>query len=412
MHVYHAKNRVKIRQRRLMKLHTLQVLRAIAALLVVLLHQGAMEQFYLTGLGATETNFTGTLFSNGYAGVDLFFVISGFVMVYVTHDRLPSTASVREFLFARVTRIYPVYWLFTLALALYFMITQGVPWEVSRIATDDPSGPPHFLSSLLLLPQAVHPIIGPGWTLVHEMYFYLIFALFLFASADRRPRLLRAWGVIVFLGALAGLSGPHAANVIMLIFHPMTLEFIAGAFVAYAILARATWRPGLLFTVGLVSYLAAIMVHPPPSPFTEEWGRVFVYTLPCCLMVYGAVGLNGRLPATSPLLRAGSALGDWSYSLYLSHIIVIVGVHKGLMGFAAGLEATIGLPAALSNLLVLGSPGIADNVFYFVMCLIACTLVAAFVYHVFERPIIQAVQPIRKRLLTEKKAAVTKTAAL
>ena len=110
------------------KLHSIQSLRAIAALLVFLCHLFAMEEAH-AGRSENLTSF----WVNGAHGVDLFFVISGFVIVWVASDARQGWRSALDFLFARIARIYPLWWLFAGATAIMLWIARCSPWHALRM---------------------------------------------------------------------------------------------------------------------------------------------------------------------------------------------------------------------------------------------------------------------------------------
>ena len=198
------------------RLKSIQALRAIAASLVFLCHLVPIEQ-RLSGRAEPLTDF----WLAGAFGVDLFFVISGFVIVWVAADSPPGGKSAVGFLFARVTRIYPTWWLMCGLMMLGFFMLHGVPWNPVRVLEQDLNGPSHVIRSLLLWPQEYHPVLGPGWTLVHELYFYLGFGLFVAALPPRlRLHGVLVWGVLVAIGALLGLSSDFGRTAIGVVFYP------------------------------------------------------------------------------------------------------------------------------------------------------------------------------------------------
>ena len=154
------------------RLANIQALRAIAVLLVMAVHTQANEA------RASADAILPGWFYHGVSGVDLFFVISGFIMVWITRDQHGSARSVGRFLFARAARIYPPLWLFT-TLAILGFVLQGTldKWLAEY----------NVLTSYLLLPDQMPPVLGISWTLVHELYFYLVFGLFLFLPAAALP---------------------------------------------------------------------------------------------------------------------------------------------------------------------------------------------------------------------------------
>ncbi len=233
-------------------------------------------------------------------GVDVFFVISGFVMVEATRNGFNR----HYFLLARAARILPPYWI---ACALASVLVVSTP-----------------LRDWLLVPEATvmwgwpipEPFLSPGWTLAYEALFYLLFAACLG----------RWWLTAFVLAALAGLGTVWQ----VVITNPIVLEFIFG--MALANIPRhhlARWSGVLL--VGALScfLLAATLEH---IPMVSRW---LILGIPSAALVAGLVGIETRIPANRVLHFLGSA----SYSIYLVHMIPMAwtGRWTGLaLGVAAG----------------------------------------------------------------------------
>ncbi len=255
-----------------------QYLRAIAALGVVMFH---------------TTSLKGHAFLLGTAGVDLFFVVSGFIMWRVTErESAPGL-----FLWRRLVRIVPMYWLVTAALAV-----RTHP------------GAAELIQSLLFIPHynatgQIWPVLVPGWTLSYEMFFYALFAVALLA-----PRAMQAWlltGAIGLLCALHPLAG-HAA-VPRTFTDPIMLEFVAGIWIAKA--PRPTVAVG---ASALVLALAALCMLQLFRIHSDPW-RAALYGAPAALLLIGALGFEAKTPKVSALLLLGNA----SYSLYLVQGLLI-----------------------------------------------------------------------------------------
>ena len=368
-----------------MKLNLIQALRALAAYLVLIYHIRAIELGEITKAGTSESPLVGGPFVNGWIGVDLFFVISGFIMVYVTASKPWGISTARDFLVSRAVRIYPPWWLFMGLMGLYLFLAHGVPWDAEAVTRQENTPFVHVINSIFLLPQNSFPILAVGWTLVHEVWFYVVFAILLLAPRQTLPILLFVWALGVFFGALAGLSAPYVFNFTHLAFAPVTLEFIAGGFVAMLYLKGVRIFPLIMLFVGVISYLAVGWLHGNATMFTLEWGRVLYCTLPCAILVYGAACMEGRVQG--PALTWMGRLGDWSFSLYLSHILVIGGVKVINPAIANRAEPLLGLPAGTLNFLRLGTPGILDNIVYVSVSVVAATLVSAIAFYLFERPV-------------------------
>lgn len=445
-----------------MKLQSIQALRGFAALLVVMMHFGILEAKSIADNGLSEPGIIGGLFTNGYAGVDLFFVISGFIMVYVTRNMMPGPHAALEFLFARVTRIYPVWWAFAGAVTLYMVTAYGLPADTAGWAGATGGQPvfPYLVKSFLLIPQAEFPILNVGWTLIHEVYFYLVFTLLILLPRAWLPALLTGWGIIVTAGAMLGLSFHNATNLVTLAFHPMTLEFLLGAAAGLAVTNGLIWRSGLLFLLATLWLLIALGYQGEESAFLLEWGRVFWFGLPAALLVYAAAGLDveqrhiwlfpalagalvmitlylltgadgtsseeTRRAATlltvtvggiamlvviwfgwllgqgAPdvlnrtrsffrhLLNGAVKLGDWSFALYLSHLVVLSGLRK--------VFGILGQPDALAPFFRLGHPGVLDNVVFLVTGLVLTLVTSWLSYRFYEQPLTILFGRLRKAL--------------
>ena len=286
---------------------SIQYLRAVAALVVAAFH---------TGWTHTEI---------GQAGVDLFFVISGFIMMHVS-GREPSPGA---FLRARAVRIVPLYWLATGLAAILAGTTDAG----------------HLLASLLLLPHAGPagrgwPVLIQGWTLNYEAFFYGAFALSLLLRARVRLLVLTAGlGVL----ALAGLVLHPVDAILSTYTSPLLLEFLAGAWLCR--LDQAGWRPqGGAAIVALVVGVGALLLQ-ARAPYPEAW-RALAWGVPAVLVLGGALGmeLRGWMPSLPPLRK----LGDASYALYLTHLLVLGQVQPWVKPLATPLAVPLAVLACAS----------------------------------------------------------------
>ena len=348
------------------KLRTIQALRAIAAIAVMFAH--------LYGIQTRETDATpllSPLVLAGMSGVDLFFVISGFVIVWVAGDLHPGARTSLSFFYARATRIYPTWWLFAGIFAAYLYVTLGVPWDPEQLARTGANGPEHLVKSALLLPQPNLPVLSLGWTLVHEMYFYLVFAgLLLLPSAWRKPAML-VWAGIIVASILIGRSSFHGLTPVALVLHPMTLEFLMGAAVGWLIRAgvnRFAFPALLLGLAGAVYAVATVDITSTVPTFPVQ--RMLFFGIPAALILYGLVALETRSTFGQRVPGLLVRIGDWSYSLYLCHLLVIAGV------------------ARLYNP-VFGHVSLTSQLGYLLVASLSAIIVAGLAYHSFERPSIR-----------------------
>lgn len=295
------------------KIQSIQALRGVAVLLVLARHLLAMEEHYGGGEMALPQ-----LFKLGDSGVDIFFVISGFIMVVISRGRFQVPGAFGSFLYKRAIRIYPLYWLYSLAVLSVFLIAPGLVRAMKNGYVD-------LVASFFLLPQIFPPLLGQGWTLTHEVYFYLMFALALLLPEKRLSRFLLLWGLFVAVGYNIYISIPALFDnaSIKMATNPITMEFIFGACAALGL--RRGWQRGdWLALIGGCALLPASSFF--FDPLDIEGLRFFCFGLPALLILYGAVSLEqrGRLRCPQWL----QTIGDASFSIYLSHILVVSAVGR------------------------------------------------------------------------------------
>jgi len=315
---------------------TVQALRALAALLVVLEHC-----IYLWNLRIAHYP-EESRWMNGAAGVDIFFVISGFVMTVSLPALAKYANPVQVFLRRRTTRIVPLYWLATALKLSLLVVAPGL--AVRELLTV-----PNILGSFLFLfvrnaQNEIAPVIVVGWTLNFEMFFYVIFSLAMLWK-DRIFVILAS--VLAALAVLSFFSQPSWPTVTAFA-SPLLLEFLYG--VGIARLAALQRMPGkmlssLLLAMGFVAILA-LFPHLTNEPYQLLWRFIF-WGVPAAAIVLGAVGLEKVIGPSLP--RWLISLGDASYAIYLAQTFVlpVVGIallRLGVKGYAAlALSITVGL---------------------------------------------------------------------
>jgi len=284
-------------------LSSIQWLRAIAAIMVAMHHAIYYSDSLSHQFGGRE--FAG-FFSLSF-GIHIFFVVSGFIMIHTT-DNFGDANAWREFLARRLIRVVPLYWLLTTVMVIGLIIS---PHSLD-IATDKFK---YILGSYFFIPVLrtdgdLRPILGQGWTLDYEMFFYVAFA---FAVS-----LPRRWAISLltlgFVGlAWAGRNLDISTPVIFTWTDGMILEFLLGVYVGLAYEKNYRlpgWVASLCIVVGLG---LGVMDFPGPT--------LIVAGIPATLVVGGFV-LGPRRKdtfATGLLAR----VGDASYSLYLTHAIIL-----------------------------------------------------------------------------------------
>ena len=295
-------------------LGNVQALRALAALMVVVVHAYAVESTYLPGRPwTTPFHVLGTY------GVDLFFVISGTVMVASTSTWFGRRDAPWRFAIRRATRIYPPYWVVSALVLVAYVVVPGAT-GVHRSAR------PEILASFLALPQPGEPLLIVGWTLSYELAFYTVFALALRFERRFLPAVTATWLVAI---VLIGTLGPHANPWVRVLGSAFNLEFVFGMAIGTAVLRDALVAPRALLAIGLAAMIAVcIATAYSGREFLEAvWWRPFAVGLPIALLVYAALGLE-RAGVLAP--SWWRAQGDASYSLYLWHVPVVGGIGVAL----------------------------------------------------------------------------------
>jgi exopolysaccharide production protein ExoZ len=279
---------------------SIQHLRGFAALAVVLFH---------------ACQWAGVDFDIGAGGVDVFFVISGFVLWTAAQAR-PATPGL--FLWRRIVRVVPAYWAVTLLLAGLVAAWPGLLPQVRL------EGPHHVLS-LLLVPHMdpaglPFPLLPPGWSLSYEAIFYLVFAAGLAVPARNRFAAVIAGLVII------GLTGFLIHPAYELGANPTMLEFAAGVWLGKAC-AEGRTPPRAFGWALLAAGLGAFAALRLWGLHSDLW-RNLIWGVPALAIVAGAVCIeaDGGVAA----LPALKLLGDGSYSLYLVHWIVVALLAKAL----------------------------------------------------------------------------------
>jgi peptidoglycan/LPS O-acetylase OafA/YrhL len=296
-------------------LKLLQSLRAIAALMVLAVH------LYLQ---RDPTVLHARIFPScmiaGEAGVDLFFVISGFIMMHITPAAHRCWVDQGIFLFRRAARIYPTYWVVALPLLALWLWRPELINHYSGHRAD-------VVATILLCPSRIPTVLIVSWTLVLEISYYIVASFIFYAAGNRRLELIFLWLVGLLAGSLFLPVWAFANPWINCYFSSFTPEFIGGMLLAH-FLGKGV-RP-------VPSRLAALLVL---AAFAEiiAWGtwhgtyvgvndhtRIICYGLPT-LLIAGLV-IEADLRGQWAWLARLAPLGDRSYALYLVHFPIIAAI--------------------------------------------------------------------------------------
>jgi peptidoglycan/LPS O-acetylase OafA/YrhL len=297
-------------------------------------------------------------FAFGHAGVDFFFVISGFIISFAHGHELGRPDRLLNYLWRRATRIYPVYWVVTaLVIALSLVSAHR----------DERLDLPHVVASIFLWPQTREPLLGVAWTLEHEMLFYCAFAIALIRRELAVP--LVAAALILVAGAWA-FPGHPALDFLGDAYHLQFLMGIGGALVLRAVPAPGT--PVLLVSA-VAGFIAAGIAENLGAFPTAGLVSKLLFGIASTAIVIGVASAERQ-----KLLKFGAVgtfFGAASYSIYLIHTIAI--------GLTARILAGSGAMAVL--------PGGA------VLAIVSVAGVAAGLglYALVERPLMSGLHQLR-----------------
>lgn len=256
-------------------------------------------------LGSAFPHLWGSFFrSNGGFGVDLFFVLSGFLMVYTQHEGKGAV----DFLLGRVSRIYPLY------------IIASTPLILMYIKFDDIYT---FVGNFLLLPgfnmQDYKMANGPAWTLVYEMVFYYIFTISLLFSKKKVTSCLLSVSAIVLMVIATRFIGQQpryeAVNAGYMMGDTLMLNFAAGCLLA---LAHGKLKSTTLISFPVFVIITAFIFYVVFNNFIKP-ERIFLFGIPSMIVISIA---SVTTTSTGFIFNALHKIGDASYSIYLFHIIL------------------------------------------------------------------------------------------
>jgi exopolysaccharide production protein ExoZ len=291
------------------RMGSIQLLRFVAAAMVVVYHA-----IVYIGPGSVS-GFPEALYEYawiGATGVHIFFIISRFIMVLTSRTVFAAEGATRRFITRRFIRIYPIYWI----VALLYVVSGSVGVISLEL------NPTSTAFSLLLLPGYGPTIISPGWSLVYEVYFYLVFAFILLL-----PRRAALWTLTIFFVASVTLGVTTNIDQLNALFKHMTnvllIEFLAGALLAAWYLSGR--MPEQLSNGRyLASVLATAILLFMFAPTFQKFGipDVVGFGVPSFLLVVVAVASERTAKIRATIARF-AWLGDSSYAVYLVHVLVI-----------------------------------------------------------------------------------------
>ncbi|MDY1008207.1 acyltransferase [Sphingomonas sp. CFBP9019] len=337
------------------QIDAIQALRAFAALAVVAHHAFRATTLHDAPPGAYAPQ--SWIIQAGAAGVDVFFVISGFLMAFISQKFFLGRNSPADFMIDRIVRVWPPYALVTLVACALIAARSGFGPELAM---------PRLLTIFFIpsfdISGNLQPIIGPGWTLCYEMMFYACFTLVI--ASGRKHAILK---LSILIGALY-LLGVFSTNKVMHVFlaEPIVFEFVVGALIGFRFReTNQTVRlPIVWIAAGLMGMLVGVYADIPLQY------RVFTYGIPATLLFVGFLSLSDNIRWPSALLFIGNA----SYAIYLTHILVIYMFTRRMPIF---------VEHGLEPLAVYGASSIA---------ILAAIVVGSLFYMAVEKPVLRLSQ--------------------
>ncbi|MGY2314071.1 acyltransferase family protein [Pseudomonas sp. SDO5522_S412] len=301
---------------------SIQIVRGIAALLIVLFH----SHIAIDMMPSEHTVNIPFAYSRGHWAVYLFFVVSGFIITHVTSS---GKFKIRPFLAKRIIRIYPIWWL-----SFIFALVGFYVFNVS-FAYGTPFNTESYIRSLLLLPSTVKPINSVGWTLIFEMLFYLVSSLVLLRYSHKMLMLVifSLFGV----GAVLYSISPNHPWLVNPLGHHLFSQFqllFATGIALYLYQEKLSWiHPAVAFILSMIT-LAGVIYSPSAALGNGElYFTVVGVSLASGLLIISLLNsekrgwlLSQHIAIATPVSIMNS-IGNCSFSLYLFHwgIFTIVG---------------------------------------------------------------------------------------
>lgn len=277
----------------------LQSLRAVAAILVLVTHSG----FYVSERLSPGFHY----WRRGAAGVDLFFVLSGFVMVFSSLKLASDPNGWKVFTARRVSRIVPIYWVATtIKLVVLLFGSSFILHQRFQLL--------NTVESYLFIPfrnidGEFRPLLGVGWTLNFEMFFYLLFAF----ALRCRVNIFGFISAILVPLAVSSVFMHSAQGPVAFYMNPIILDFLFGMLIARAVMSRIRLCPLVAIGMIVLGILGLLVVPLPDCPGVSLEG------IASTLIIWGTAELEPKLAWIPSWLVF---MGDASYALYLFHPLI------------------------------------------------------------------------------------------
>jgi exopolysaccharide production protein ExoZ len=314
------------------KINSIQFLRGLAALIVVIYHTAGYIK-----VNFSPVVFLDDFFNFGFAGVDLFFVISGFIILFTSKKYINNPESIGEYLKKRFVRIYPIYWII---LSILFLLSWFIPFLLNKnvFKTEFPDNFSSYINTIFLLPKHL-AINAASWTLSYELYFYLVFSLIILSKKLKFiPLLILA---ISFYNSI--ILNPNADFIkptyFTFFFSGYNFEFMFGVLICQ-FYHKINFSKILSILFVFISVVIITQLGHNVGDF-DTYKRIITFGMPSGLILLSLLNLekNHGLRFSKFLIM----LGDASYVLYLIHFPMMLLLNKipVLLGYSFSINTEI-----------------------------------------------------------------------
>jgi exopolysaccharide production protein ExoZ len=324
------------------RLKLIQVIRGIAAMIVVFHHVTASTSVYF------KTDWLCNIFRVGWNGVDIFFVLSGFIITFIHFEDVVNRRNIKQFFIKRFNRVYPIFWIVNIgAIALLLAEKKYVIHDLFSL---------FIAKTFLLIPTSTELLpVRVSWSLWFEVLFYLVFGLCIALGIRLSKMIWMAWLtlIITYYVFVERVSPPLICN-------PFILEFLMGCVIGYIFKlitmenAKFLWlqnKRKALLAVGVILFLSMWAIS-----YLTPYGQKFLiesrimYGISASFIILGAALIDYHKSVKIP--RILLLAGDASYVIYLTHVFILAFIFKLLSSIFKHLHSSgpvfiIGLFAAL-----------------------------------------------------------------
>lgn len=287
------------------QLTMIQLSRALVPIFVMLFHANSFMNFYF------QYDFMSLINVEKSGGVYYFFALSGFMVYYLHHNEMGSGSGIKKFLYNRFIKIFPIYWIWNLCILPFPFLFFGIITNADRSISS-------IIASLLLLPREAAPLLIVAWSLVHTVFFYLVFSLTLFKNKWLSICIPVIWIIVSIAFSFNILSSSN--YYINFLFHSYNLIFILGAACAYFVqkIKLNSYVASFIACIGLLGF--------PVSWIMIQYGLMEINlehmtTLSSVLLILGCSSIDLQRDIKIP--KFAKFLGDASFSIYLTHFSIM-----------------------------------------------------------------------------------------